>query len=377
MKSKKLGTWRHWAAAATLATCASGAMAQEDRFSFHGFGNQDFWKSSSNSFDGSGDKGTWDNNFLAVDVSATINDRSKAWAQLETSTNGGTFFTWFFVDYNFNDDLRAHVGAVKFPIGIYNEYIDARALQMSVLLPVVYSQEADLVHDAYEGVGLDYDWHLGSSGKIVLQGYFGNNYSPAAASGPSVPFPAQQQQGDLQAGTNDERTFGGRVTWETPVNGLRFLLSANTVLIETTAGNGQIPGQTGYENRDMASVDYVNDTLDVKAEIMNHRVPGLSGYADLTSRAWYVQVGYLGIDRWTPYVQYDNLVTDTSKSSDPSYYERDFVVGTNFKIRDNLNFRVEEHFNHGYALPVAAGETEVDAGKATWNLFAASVNFMF
>jgi hypothetical protein len=369
--------WNKVLVAGLLSLGAGACLADEQIFSLHGFGYEDYWKSSANSFNASGDRGTWDNNIFALDVAAVINDRSKVFAQLQTSTFGGTYFTWAFADYNFSDDLRGHAGIIKFPIGIYNEYADTRGLQLSVIQPFVYSKEADMEHNAYEGVGLDYDWHLGNAGKLVVQGYFGNNYDSNSILSANLPFPNQYQQNELLASTSDVRSFGGRATWETPIAGLRFLVTANTTEQETNAGTGTPGGQVGFENRDLLSVDYVTEKLDLKSEIINHHYPAMSGFASLSTRAWYVQAGYLGWERWTPYVRYDNVVTDKARSSDPSFYQHDFLVGTNFKIRDNLNFRIEEHFNRGYALPVASGYTQIGTGKVDWTLLAAEVNYMF
>jgi hypothetical protein len=353
---------------------ATPALADGDRISLHGFGNQDYWKSSANSFDGSG-RGTWDNNFVGLDLTVTLTDRSKVWAQLETASNETPNFTWIFVDYDITDQLRAHVGAVRFPMGIFNEYIDTRALENWVVLPSVYSQEADMIHDSYEGVGLDYDIDLGRPGRLTLQGLVGNTYEPPVST-PTPPFPAQAGQSSLQADTVDRHVYGGRVTWQTPVAGLRLLLSGNQTLVATTSDNGQVPNQTGTENRWIASIDYAGEALDLKSEFNHHTIPGLDGFARLTSEAWYAQAAYR-FGRWTPYVRYDSITTDTARAGDPSYYQRGRVIGLNRKLNENFNVRVEGQFNHGYALPVAAGETLVGSGKTDWQLFAASVNFQF
>jgi hypothetical protein len=361
------------AVAVTLAAICP-AFAEEDRFSLHGYGNQDYWKSTSNSFDGSGGHGSVDNNFLGLVMSATINDKSKVWAQLQTSSTNSTTFTWFFVDYQITEQLRAHAGRVRFPYGIYNDIIDTKALQLSAALPLAYAQEADMVYNAYNGIGLDYDVDLGHSGHLLLQGFGGNVYE--AGIGGSPDFPDQVQLGDLKAEAANRRLFGGKITWDTPVDGLRAMVSGNQTMVETSAVNGQVPNQRGMENRLILSLDYTNAQLDLKSEYNLHRFPGLSGRQDLKSRAWYVQAGYL-FGAWTPYARYDSMMTDESASGDPSYYQRDFVVGLNRKLRTNLNVRAEEHFNHGYALPVAAGETQTGKGKPSWQLFVVSVNFLF
>lgn len=371
--SKNLGLTAALVGAA-LCTIAP-ARADDDRFTLHGFGNQDYSKSSANSFEQSGGPGTWDNNFLGLVTSVKISDESKLWAQLQANTTETVRFTWMFVDYQLSDNLNVHVGRVKFPWGIYNEYIDTRGLQMSVGKPLAYSLEADLAYDAYDGAGVDYTVSLGGSGTLLVQGFYGNIFTaPNPVYNP--PYPDQFQMGNLEAITNDHHVIGGKLTWETPVEGLRFLVSANQTRVETTADNGQIPNQQGEENRYILSADYTTDRIDLKSEYNFHKYPGLTGFADEKSSAWYVQAGF-PLGRWTPYVRYDDVIIDKTRPSDPSYFQRTGVIGINRKITNSMNFRVEENFNHGYALPVAAGETLAGTGKVNWQLFAAQFNFMF
>jgi len=361
--------------AVTTLAALSPARADDDRFSVHGFGNQDYSKSTSNSFGQSGPTGTWDNNFLGLVTSVTINDKSKLWAQLQATTTENVRFTWMFVDYAITDDLTVKAGRIKFPYGIYNEYIDTRALQMSVGKPLAYSEEADFAYDAYNGVGVDYNIDLSHYGRLTLQGFAGNIYTPDAPLFTPA-YPNQFQMQNLESFTNDLHVIGGKVTWETPYPGLRLLLSANQTKVESTADNGQIPNEQGFENRWIASVDFVRDNLDVKAEFNHHKYPGQDGFPDEVSHAWYLQVG-LPLGAWTPYTRYDSVITDQNQSSNPSYFQRTIVVGINRRLTQNMNFRVEDNFNHGYALPVSAGETEIGTGKLNWQLFAAQLNFMF
>ena len=362
-------------ALAASAALTAPAFADESIFSLHGFGNQDYTKSTANSFEESGVAGTWDNNFLGLVMSATVNDKSKVWAQLQANSTEQARFTWMFVDYQLNDDTNVHIGRVKFPWGIYNEYVDTRALQMSVSLPYAYSGEADMAYDAYNGVGVDYSLSLQKNGRLLLQGFLGNIYNPPAPVW-NPPYPNQVSQQDEEAITVDHHVIGGKITWETPVDGLRLMLSFNQTRIASTSDNGQAPNQDGIENRTMLSLDYVTDKIDVKSEYNRHKYPGLSGFHDEKSHTWYVQVG-LPEGAWTPYCRVESIVTDEDEASDPSRYQRGVTLGVNRKISDNFNLRIEDSFNHGYALPVSAGETLAGAGKVNWQLYAVSINFMF
>jgi hypothetical protein len=337
---------------------AAGAHA-DDMFSVNGFGFQDYRQTNANFSEGASQRGTWDNNFFAITMSAKISDRDTAWAQLQANSTELTRFTWMFVDHRFNDNLSAHVGRVKFPFGIYNEFIDNKWLQLSAVLPSAYSSAGDMVYDAFSGVGVDW-----TSGNLFTQVYGGNNYVPTA---------------DVHA---DRRLIGARITWNTPYEGLRFMVSGNEAQIET---NVAYPGistsltQLGREDRAMLSVDYVSDRFDIKSEYNYHKVPflPLSGSSPTTiANAWYIQGGYkMGL--WTPYVRYDSFQADQLNPSDPSLYQKDWVIGVNYKINSNVNARIEDHVIRGYGLPVGSGEVAAGTGQTNWNLMAAEVNFLF
>jgi len=333
---------------------AQGAQA-DDKFSINGYGYQDYRQTNSNFFSGASQRGTWDNNYFALVMSTKFTDRDTAWAQLQTGGADTTRFTWVFVDHRFNDDLSVHVGRVKFPYGIYNEFIDNKWLQLSAVLPSAYNfSGADMGYDAYSGVGLDW-----ASGSLFTQVYGGNIF---------VPDPASDDHAD-------RRLIGARITWNTPYEGLRFLVSANEAQIEYNVNLGAGPSTTltqlGKEDRAMVSVDYVSDIFDIKGEYNYHKVPFFVQIGDPTTiaNAWYIQGGYkMGI--WTPYVRYDSYQADQRDTSDPSKYQKDWVLGVNYKINDNVNARIEDHVIRGYGL-AESGTTK------NWNLIAAEVNFLF
>ena len=120
-------------------------------FALHGYGSQDYAQTTDNTYLRADHRGTWDDNFLAFVGTVSLNERSKLWAQLETSSMDTTRFTWFFVDYQLTDSATAHVGRVKFPLGLYNEIIDVKFLQLSSLEPLLYQSAADFAEDI-EGI---------------------------------------------------------------------------------------------------------------------------------------------------------------------------------------------------------------------------------
>lgn len=319
-----------------------------DRFDLHGYGNQDYLQSRGNPYLGTDHHGSWNSNFLGLVMSATLSEKSKLWAQLESSTNDGTRFTWFFVDYQLSDAARVHVGRVKLPLGFYNEIVDVKALQVTSLLPSLYQTGADMVHDAYNGAGFDYEQDVGS-GHLLWQAWGGNTYDT-----------------DPPSDTRDRRAFGGRVTWRTPLDGLKLMVSGYRTQVENLADRSM-----SNETRVILGAEFARENWDLKAEVANHNFMGVK------SLAYYAQGGYTFDSKWTPYARYDFVTTDRSRRSDPSYYQRTGVLGVGYKIDSNIGLKIENHFNRGYALPVATGEVTEGTGSRHWNLLVVTVDFLF
>lgn len=345
-----------------------GAHSEEDRFSVSGFGYQDYRQANANQQDGADRRGTWGNDIIAFVISAKASDRDTVWAQLESTATEPTAFTWAFLDHRFSDNLTAHVGRVKLPMGLYNEFVDNKWLQLGVVPPSIYSGASDMVSDAYSGIGIDW-----TTGSLFTQVYGGTTYVNPAIT-PADTFPADVSPHEHR------RLFGMRITWNTPLEGLRFLVSANEGQLETVAPSS-IVGQLGHETRTILSLDYVSDRLDIKSEYAIHKIPPFPGvdtsvgappnttFPGLTGVAWYLQGGYK-IGLWTPYVRYDGYQRDQLDSSNPSLYQKDKVIGVSYKINDNINARIEDHVIQGYGL--------TDMGsKVDWNLVAAGINFIF
>jgi hypothetical protein len=351
MKLTAISLVRRVACIATLVGSAqiSAAVDFGNEFALHGYGSQDYAQASGNTYLGADNRGTWDNNFLGLVGTASLNERSKLWAQLETSSTDSTRFTWFFVDYQFTDAVTAHAGRVKFPLGLYNETIDVKFLQLSSLEPMLYQTAADFVHDSYTGVGVDYAQDLGAAGRITWQVYGGNVYDV-----------------DPPADSRDRRMVGGRVAYATPVDGLRFLVSTYHTQVELIATNLLV-----NETRWIVSGDYVHADWDVKSEYGAHSFQGVDSYG------YYVQAGRTFADKWTPFVRYDKVVTDKSKSNSDAYRQKAVVAGVNYKLMGNVSLRAEAHANQGFALPVASGEANAATAKRNWTMVVVGLHFIF
>jgi hypothetical protein len=320
-----------------------------DEFALHGYGNQDYAQTSNNTYEGADHRGTWDMNFFALVGTINLSERSKVWAQLETSSTDVTRFTWFFIDYQLTDVATVHVGRVKFPLGLYNEINDVKFLQLSSLEPLIYQAAADFTHDSYTGAGLDYNHDLGTAGRVTWQVYGGNTYDTAPP-----------------ATGRDRRMYGGRITYAAPLDGLQFMVSGYRTQVEIFATNALVT-----ETKWIASADYVHAGWDLKSEYAARSFEGVDSYG------YYVQGGRTFMEKWTPFVRYDRIITDKSRGNNDAFAQKDFVAGLGYKLLSNLSLRAEAHANRGFALPVASGETDPAVAKRNWTMFVVGLQFIF
>lgn len=345
---------------------AARALELGDDLAIHGYGHQGFMQSKDNNYLSSGGDGTWNNNLMALVLTATVDDSTRVWTQLH-NTSAGSRLDWAFVDHQFSNTLSGRMGQIKFPFGLYNEIIDAHFLQQSTLPPSLYQETTKMRFESFRGVSFNYI----VGGGLALDIYGG------------------EAMDNDQAGVSVfGRMVGGRAIYNTPVEGLRLMVSSFRSNVTNIATTTHFNGATiaadakSFKQTTALSVSYVQGNWDIKSEAAR------SKYYDVDSSTWYIQAGYAVADKWTPFVRYDYINTDESKSSDPSYYQQTSTVGLTYKLNNNVSLRMEDHFVKGYALPAKSYSAAVPGSKAatgvvagtgteTWNIFVASINFIF
>lgn len=311
----------------------------------HGFGQVRFLATDANRYfkeDGRTD----DYAEAALLFTASLNKRSKAWV-LFHSTYGNVRVDWAFVDYQVANGPALRLGQIQLPLGLYNETRDMAYTRPSSLQPFLYHEASEITDEAYRGLGLVYDHDLGG-GNLSWDAYVGRL---------------------VEAGIGEHRyngLVGGRITYQTPVEGLRTMLSVNSSGIERLE-----TGEPGRKTAGVLSLDYTREPLDLKAEY------GRQTSFEKTAETWYGQAAYTLGERWTPYLRYDYITTDQARRDIPSFYQRATVVGLGYRFNDYVGLRLETHFNHGYAMPVAAGEMDEGSGKTDWRMTVFSLNFIF
>lgn len=335
-----------------LHSSAAEAIDVGDRLEIHGYGHQGYLQSTGNTYLKADNKGTWNYNSLSLVFTAKIDDKSKIWAQLH-GTSESVRLDWAYVDYQLTTNLSGRAGQIKQPLGLYNEIRDIKFLQLSTLEPMLYQEAAEIVGESFRGVSAIYDHQIGDA-NLSWDVYFGQ------------PTETKVNETDHAKG-KFTRLIGGRVTYKTSVEGLRFMTSAYKTKIE----NAVSPLDNGSKKTVVLSADYTANNFDIKAEY------GKLWFLNEEGKTYYVQAGYSFAEKWTPFVRYDYFTNNVAEKNDPAHFQKAKVLGLDYKINDALRVRVENHFNRGYALPNASTVEGDAGGKEKWNLFVISINFIF
>ena len=341
-------------ALAGLAFATGAAQAAEfGNITINGYGHQSFLKTTDNTWLGADGSGSFNENVFALVLTAKLDERSKIWSQLTSISGTSIDVHWFYVDRTFGDNLTMRAGKVLTPLGFYNEFIDARFLQQSTILPLLYQPDTDLVVEAYGGLGGTWTMPM-TSGRIDFDLYGGQIVEFAAEA-------ASQKQKGL---------FGGRIDWRTPIDGLRLMLSASTKK-QRTLGDPDDTTNTSM----ILSAGYTADRLDLKAEYGH--ISRSMGSLDSKTSVAYVQAGYSLTDNWIPFARYDMLRAPGYDSGNAATYQNTAAIGVTYRVNGNLALRLENHFNTGYGAAALSGETAAGQGQKTWQMLAASVAFIF
>lgn len=340
------------------------AAAIDDRVSVHGYGDTGFIRAIENNYTKRPSGNNWDYNYLSINFTAQVDEKTKIVAQIRQGSEI-TGDMGAYVNYNMTDNLTARAGQMKTPVGIFNEIRDIKFLQLSALEPLMYRDAAGTLPDSFKGVEAVYHLDMGSH-RLTFDIYGGepkgaNNYAQIQ---PSYYLMVQN-------------IYGGRLTYKTPI-GLKFSLSSfQNDLLSTTTSPASNPVE-GYRKLSSASIDYRNYNFDIKIEYavasQFQNTP-----SEVSGKAYYGQAGYTFADKVTPYVRYDYLLYDNNQVDNPLYYQQAKVFGFTYKLNNNVSMRMENQWNHGYAIPanVQGASFNSAAAKLDWNLFAMGINFLF
>jgi len=360
---------------------ADGDLPDDNAIQIHGFVSQGGLLTTANNYLANTEHGSLEFTEVGLNFTKPIDDRLSVGAQLFARDLGpdGNYsakFDWLQIDYHWKDWLGIRAGRVKVPFGFYNDTADIDAAQPVALLPQSIYPETDrnfLL--AQTGVELYGYRPLGAAGAVDYRVYTGSLYL-------TIPDANGVHFSNIEV----PWLIGGRVMWETPIDGLRAGFSSLAGEIDADYAFTAMPQLTGMtvqlvQDNYMGSLEYASDGFLFQAEYLwSHahettsagvvwvRAEGMYGLASYHVRPWLQTTLY-----------YSLLYPNLRDTSGPDHHQHDAAASVRFDINAHWILKLEAHYLRG----TAAIDSSLNEGVARedlanqWALFAAKTTVYF
>ena len=341
----------------------------------HGFASQGFILSAENNYLARSTSGSFEFAEAAVNVTSNPMDELRIGVQLFARDLGpiGNYdikLDWFYVDYRFTDWFGIRAGRTKIPFGLYNELNDVDVARVPVLLPQsTYPTAgrdfllAQTGGEIYGRVPLDVVGALEYriySGTIFVETPAYNPTSTSRITSFEVPY-----------------IVGGRLLWETPIEGLRLGASAQILKLNV---NYLSPGDvrnyaTIFAALWMASIEYTNGPLLLAAEYSRWHTetegtsPTIARVA--ASERAHAMMNYRISEWFHPGAYYAVLYGNADVRTGRAAQQHDVALTLRFDINNYWLVKLEGHLMHGTAGLSAAlnGGAPLATLAETWGVF--------
>jgi hypothetical protein len=337
--------------AAGADTAGAGDTADEVPLQVHGFVSQGALLTSDNNYLAYTERGSLEFTEAGINFTKSFDEQLRFGIQLFARDLGPTgsyaaTFDWLYVDYRWKDWLGLRAGRVKLPFGLYNDTSDVDAAQPVILLPqAVYPATNRDFLLAQTGLELYGYRELGSAGALDYRVYAGSLYL-------SIPDGNGIQINEIDV----PYIIGGRVLWETPLEGLRAGASALSGEID---GTYTVPGMSTptvvpFELRStnwLSSVEYQRTDYLFAVEYGRSTARSVLGDTAMhaTSERAYALAGY----RWRPWLQttayYSVLHPDVRRRSGRERHQYDAAGTVRFDVSPHWIIKLEAHLLQGTA----------------------------
>jgi hypothetical protein len=346
-------------------------------FEVHGFASQGWFLTLENDFLArNSTKGSFEYSELGLNVTRRLTDTLQFGAQLIARDLGPTGnlmprVDWFYVDYRFRDWLGLRFGRLKIPYGLYNEVQDVDVARVPVLLPgSVYPPQGREILFAQTGAELQGFVRSQSLGSLEYRAFLGTTFWDSDLVVP-VGTPLELE---LQV----RYMVGGRLLWETPLEGLKLAGSLQALRAEAIAYIAGIDPVT-LDNRSyswVGSAEYAAADVVLTAEyargVTDQRsdTPEVQPRLELSDERTYFMASYRLAPWLQPGAYYSLLFPDVDDRKGPDQVQHDLALTLRFDINDHWLVKAEGHYMYGTAglnnpLMVAA----VTDAEAHWAAF--------
>jgi len=383
-----------------------------DKIQLNGFISQGFIYSSENDFiPQSSENGSFEFSEIGLTFAVDVSKKLRLGFQLLARDfgpigNHQIELDWGFADYRFSNSFGIRVGKVKMPLGFFNEVRSTDPLFPSVILPQsIYDETFRPVFVAYNGIGIYGNLGIGA-GSLNYHMFTGGVNHPV-----DTPYLSQIRNA-VNRGLADtgmsiaplemetQLLFGGRVIWNTPLDGLR--VGGSYVYLKSEySGSLSIPlstpvtiyGSMKISKLFLLSGEWTIGNLTIITEYME--LPPLLKMdllgeeillTDETQQSWYIMGSYVFGDRLIVYGYYDRFLSDKGDTEGnsairiglPNFYgwQKDIVFGARYDINFNWTIKVEWHFIDGVAKS-AVFFADNHTASQKWNMLAVKMSYNF
>jgi hypothetical protein len=371
----------------------------------HGFVSQGIIKTTGNNYLAYSTE-RWSFEFSEVGINFTkrLTDRLRVGLQLFSRDLGplGNYsakLDWYYLDYHFADWLGLRAGRTKIPFGLYNEVNDIDSARVPILLPQsiypIASRDFLLAQTGMELYGYR---SLGAGGALDYRLYGGTIF-----------YDANNQAGSSTTLANLKSPYvvGGRLLWETPLDGLRvgaslqaLRLDFDVVLNAAAIAQAKMAGLTpdGFNGvvsvelpaiLSVGSIEYAARELLLAAEYSIWRadyqssdpllVPEPATERQRLSERMYGMASYRLRPWFCPGVYY-SLFFPRMDQRTPRYAHQHDVAGTlRFDINSFWLFKLEAHYMRGTASldPLLNDNVPVSQLDGSWVVLLAKTTVSF
>jgi hypothetical protein len=358
-----------------LSGLSSLAFADDDwspeGIEIHGFVSQGAIKTTDNNYLVKSKRGSPEITEVGINFTKSLTDRLRVGLQLfgggiPAAGRYNIKADWFYLDYRWRDWFGIRAGRVKLPFGLYNEVSDIDSTRVSILLPQsVYPITSRNFLLAQTGVELY--GYLGIHGAGALEyRVYGGTIQIELGSSPTV------------TSLDTPYLVGGRLMWETPIEGLRTGGSVQALRLDvgTRVGMAAVTLQVPVLLW-VVSAEYTVRDLLLTAEYgrwhlrVNSSDPVLFPESKTVSERLYGMAAYR-VSSWLQLgAYYSYYRPDVEMTEGRSSAQHDAAGTLRFDVNPHWLIKLEGHFMQGTAGLNAGlnGNTPIDNLVERWGVF--------
>lgn len=409
---------------ALVTTPGTVSAVEAGRVQIHGFVSQGYLVSDDLNYLAETKKGSAEFNEIGINFQTEPIERLRVGVQffsrdLGKIGNNKVYIDWAMADYRFADEVGIRVGIIKIPFGFSHDEIDLDMTRTTVFLPLgVYEPRYRDLYMNNAGANAYGILQLGAMGSL--------EYSVYAGTRGSVNNDALNVKNAEKGLVIDKSVtrlqYGGRLTWNTPLEG--FLVGGSFLKAEGMYMEGNMPAAMTayipglgslYPPGSKMSINVPNTMIwfifsrysyerltitgevhrmvvnsfiesDKPADPMVAAAFGFNGFdPDYINRGgWYAQMDYQLTSWLSAAVTYSEQFGDWDDPNGEDlvgdHYEafrRDTTISTRFDLTPNWNVKFEAHIMDGIYDVMPHLQEDPDDIERYWNLYAVKTSFCF